>query len=203
MSIVIVPSRQPTRPGRERRADRRIERRVERRVERRRLQRHDVLSGRLAELHAIGTLLEQAAEVVDLGWLQGAWFRVATTDGTEAVTAYDLHLADTHPVTGACLVGAVVHAAGGPAAARSQLVQRTLDLTWHVLREDAERPIHWCPGPRMRMMHVLDLTQWNDAPSRTQGQVVELLRAARSAAGVQRDRCLVEQAAIENAGAVR
>ena len=144
-------------------------------------------------------LLEQAADVVELGWVQGAWFTVAAADGTRAVTAYDLRQADTYPVTGACLVGAVVHAAGGPATARSQLVQRTLDLTWHVLREDSERAIRWCPGPGTRMMRVLDLTHWNDAPHRTQDEVAGLLRAAQQAAGVQRTQTLAEGSAIAEA----
>ena len=182
MSIATVPSGRLTRPGR-----------AGRRAERRRLERQDVLSVRLAELLSIGDLLGRPAEVVDRGWLQGAWFTVATAQGTHPVTAYDLRLADTHPVTGACLVGAVVHAAGGPATARSQLVQRTLDLTWHTLREDPERPIRWCPGPRTRMVHVLDLTRWNDAPTRSQDQVVDLLLAAKQSAGAQRDQCLLEQ----------
>ena len=105
-------------------------------AERRRLKRQDALSSRLAELRAIGALLEQAAEVVEAGWVQGAWFTVATPGGDRAVTAYDMGLAVTQPVTGACLVGAVVQAAGGPAEVRSQLVQRSLDLAWHALRED-------------------------------------------------------------------
>jgi hypothetical protein len=193
MSTVIAPSRQATRPGRARRA--------ERRAERRRLRRHDALSRQLAELHAAGQLLEQAAEVVGHGWLQGAWFTVDTDDGTKAVTAYNLRLADTHPVAAACLVGSIVHAAGGPATAGSPLVQHTLDLTWHVLREDSERAIGRHPAPRTRMMRVLDLTHWNDAPGRTQGEVVDLLRNTRQAAGVQRERCLAERSALAHADA--
>jgi hypothetical protein len=141
-------------------------------------------------------LLDHAVEVVDLGWVQGAWFTVATDDATKAVTAYDLRQVDTHPVSGACLVGAVVHAAGGPATVGSQLVQRTLDLTWHVLREDPGRPVRWSPAPRTRMIRVLDLTHWNDAPERTQGEVVGLLRAARRAAGEQREGCLTARSAV-------
>jgi hypothetical protein len=170
--------------------------RHERRAERRRLKRQDVLSGRLAELHAIRALLEQAAEVVSGGWVQGAWFTVATASGKRAVTAYDLGVAVNRPVTGACLVGAVVQAAGGPATVRSQLVQRALDLAWHTLREDPDRPVRWCPGPRMRMMRVLELTHWNDALGRTQGEVVDLLLAARQTADVQRDMCRAEQAEL-------
>src|SRR5919202_1572201 len=110
--------------------------RRDRRAERRRLKRQDALSGQLAELHAICALLEQAADVVSAGWVQGAWFTVATPRGKRAVTAYGLSMAESSPVTGACLVGAIVQAAGGPATVRSQLVQRTLDVTWHALRED-------------------------------------------------------------------
>jgi hypothetical protein len=171
-------------------------RRRERLAERRRLQRHDALSVRLAELHAIRALLEQAAEVVSGGWVQGAWFTVATAHGKRAVTAYNLGVAESRPVTGACLVGAVVHAAGGPATVRSQLVQRTLDLAWHTLREDPARPVRWCPGPRLRMMRVLELTHWNDAPERTQGEVVGLLLAAQRTADVQRDLCRAERATL-------
>jgi hypothetical protein len=184
MSTVVVPSHRTTRTRRERRA------------ERRRLRRHDVLSARLAELHAMERLLDQAVEVVDLGWAQGAWFTVSADGATRAVTAYDLRQVDIHPVSGACLVGAVVHAAGGPKTVGSQLVQRTLDLTWHVLREDLGRAVRWSPAPHTRMIRVLDLTHWNDDPERTQGEVVGLLRATRRAAGDQRRQCLAERSAV-------
>lgn len=182
MSTVIAPFDLPTRWGRH-----------ERRAERRRLRHQDALSSRLAELHAIRALLEQATDVVSGGWVQGAWFTVATASGKQDVTAYDLRLAVNRPVTGACLVGAVVQAAGGPATVRSQLVQRTLDLTWHALREVPGRPVQWCPGPHVRMMQVLELTHWNDARGRTQGEVVDLLLAARQTADVQQDMCRAEQ----------
>ena len=171
-------------------------RRHERRAERRRLKKQDELSGRLAELHNIRALLGDAAEVVGGGWVQGAWFTVATASGRRDVTAYDLGVAEDRPVTGACLVGGVVQAGGGPATVRSQLVQRTLDLTWHTLREEPDRPVRWCPGPRVRMMRVVDLTHWNDAPGRTQREVVDLLLAARETADVQRDLCRAELAEL-------
>ena len=154
-------------------------RRRDRRAERRRLKRQDRLSARAAQLHAIRDLLEQAADVVSHGWVQGSWFRVATAGGERVVTAYDLRLAIDHPVMGACLVGAVVHAAGGPETVRSQRVQRTLDVVWHALREDPDQPVRWCPGPPRRMLHVLDLTAWNDSAGRTQDEVVDLLLSAR------------------------
>ena len=155
-----------------------------------------MLSARLAELHTIHTLLEQAIEIVRGGWVQGAWFAVDMGGRTRAVTAPEIHLTTDHPVTGACLVGAVVQAGGGPAAVRSQPVQRTLDLVWHSLREDAGQPVRWCPGPPVRAIHVLDLTLWNDAPDRTRSHVVELLLSSVATADAQRERCRSEQAAL-------
>jgi len=184
----VAPLAQLSRPGRR-----------ERRAERRRLRNLDALSARLAELHAIRALLEQTCEVVDAGWVQGAWFTVATASGERAVTAYDLSLAMDRPVTGACLVGAVVQAAGGPASVRSQLVQRTLDLTWHALREEPERPVHWCPGPQVRMLQVLELTHWNDAPQRTRRDVIDLLHAALRTANIELQRCRAEQRVLTTA----
>jgi hypothetical protein len=185
VSITLVPRSRDTQPGRR-----------ERRAERRRLRRLDAISTRLAELHAIGELLERSADVVRHGWVQGAWFTVLDGDDTRAVTAYHLKAAVERPVTGACMVGAVVHAAGGPAAVKSQLVQRTLDLLWHTLREGAEQPVRWCPGPHVRMMQVVELTHWNDRPGRTQGEVAGLLESARTAVDVQRGLCRTERAEL-------
>ena len=173
--------------------------RRERRAERRRLRRLDALSARLAELHAIRALLQRTAEVVDAGWVQGAWFTVAGPGGNRAVTADQLDLLMDRPVVGACLVGGVVQAAGGPATVRSQLVQRTLDLTWHALREDTSQPVRWCPGPRVRTMHVLEMTAWNDAPERTQADVQDLLQSARELAEVQLRRCRAERLVLTTA----
>jgi hypothetical protein len=171
-----------------------------RRAERIRLKRLDAMSARLAELHAVQDLLARAADVVGHGWIQDAWFEVTTDDGPRQVTAYDLRSAIEHPVSGACLVGSVVEAAGGPSTVRSQLVQRTLDVLWHALREDPARPVRWCPGPGIRAIQLLELTHWNDAPGRRQEQVVELLHAARTTAGVQRELCRVEHAALARSG---
>jgi hypothetical protein len=158
-----------------------------RRAERRRLKQLDALAARLGELQSMTALLERSAEVIRGGWVQGAWFTVRSPGGAKAVTAYNLRHAVDQEVTGACLVGAVVHAAGGPSTVRTQLVQRTLDLLWHTLREDSGRAVRWCPGPRVRMMQVLDLTHWNDASHRKQRQVVDLLVSARHSAVAQRE----------------
>jgi hypothetical protein len=154
------------------------------RHERRRLARQDRIAAHLAELHHIELLLAEAVTVVSAGWVQHGWFAVADErHGTRVLTAHDLDALETRPVTGACLVGAVVHAAGGPPNVHSQLVQRALDLTWHTLHEDSHRPVHWCPAPPVRDAHVRDLTRWNDHPKRTADQVAALLEdTARSAA---------------------
>lgn len=148
--------------------------------------RQDAVSARLAELHLIRSVLDDATAVVRAGWVQRGWF--TTTDargGVRVVTAHDLDDLRSRPVTGACLVGAVVAAGGGPSSVRSQLVQRTLDLTWHALREDPGALVRWCPAPAVRMAHVRDLTRWNDHPARTVSDVVRLLGSARGVADQQ------------------
>ena len=154
------------------------------RAERRRLLRCDATSARLAELHAVRDLLADAAAVIEHGWVQHAWFAVATPRGERLLTARQVRHVYEYPVTGACLAGSVVLAAGGPDQARTQLVQRTLDLTWHALLDDLEPPAALCPSPQVRAMRLLDLTRWNDAPRRTQGEVVDLVRRTTSLARV-------------------
>ncbi|MGH3334475.1 MAG: DUF6197 family protein [Nocardioides sp.] len=189
MSTVMTRADRLVRPGRR-----------ERRAARLRLRRVDALSAQLAQLHAIRTLLEQAIEIVLGGWVQGAWFAVDMGGRNRAVTAPEIRLTTDHLVSGACLVGAVVQAGGGAAAVRSQPVQRALDLVWHSLQEDAGQRVRWCPGPPVRMMHVLDLTHWNDAPDRTRGDVVELLRSSVATADAQRERCRSEQSVLVSPG---
>jgi hypothetical protein len=131
-------------------------------------------------------LLEQAAALVSAGWVQNAWFSVVDSrGGVVNLTGYDVDRASQEPVSGACLVGGIVHAAGGPRSVRSQLVQRTLDLTWHVLQEDEGTPVRWCPAPPVRAAHVRDLTRWNDHPRRTAADVRALLDRAVHAADLQ------------------
>jgi hypothetical protein len=186
MSIHTVRLDRPTRASRR-----------ERRAERRRLERLDATSAHLAELHAMDALFERAAEVVERGWVQGAWFTVVTRGGRRNVTAYGLRAAENRPVVGACLVGAVVHAGGGPAAVKTQLVRRSLDLTWHVLHADPDQRVQWCPGPDVRMLRLLDLTRWNDAPGRTRSEVVGLLVAARRHADLERSRYLADAGQLD------
>lgn len=177
MSTVHSSVDRPTRSGRR-----------QRRAARRQLRRQDSISARLAELHAMHDLLERGAEVIGTGWLQRGWFTVMTAEGLQAVTAHNLNDAVGQPVVGACLVGSVVEGAGGPAAVRTQLVQRTLDLLWHTLREGPDRPVRWCADPQTRALRVRDLTGWNDSPTRTRDDVLTLLVAAQRTADTERDR---------------
>lgn len=170
--------------------------RTRRRHERRRLARHDRLSARLAELARIEELLVSAEAIVGEGWVQHAWFRYRDTeDRVRLATVHDLGRMAGRPVVGACLVGAVVQAGGGPHAATSQLVARSLDLTWHTWRDDAG-VVEWCPSPPVRQARVRDLTRWNDAPGRTAGQVTALLEASAHRAMVESGRVREERLAL-------
>lgn len=138
--------------------------------------RRDRLTARLFELREIGELAGRAAAVIDRGWVQYGWYRYRDID---AQPAGGLDPGDHDSVAAACLVGAVVHAGGGRRAFTSQLVQRTLDLTWSTLYGLDGDSLAWCPPPAVRFSHLRDLTRWNDAPARTQAEVLDLLAATR------------------------
>ena len=59
--------------------------------------------------------------------------------------------------------------------------------------------MRWCPGPRVRTMHVLEMTAWNDAPERRQADVQDLLQSARTLAEVQLRRCREERLVLTTA----
>lgn len=159
------------------------------RRERRRRARQDEVSARLAELHLMKALLEDAADVVASGWVQHAWFSYRCEQGHEhTAVARPLHMMEGSTVTGACLVGAIVHSGGGPASVRTQLVQRSLDIAWHALYEDEGRSVRWCPAPSVRMAHVRDLTRWNDHPQRRAEEVHALLETAGQATVLETER---------------
>jgi hypothetical protein len=163
--------------------------RRQRRRHRRRLAELDRRAAHLAGLHQVRAVLAAACEVLDTGWIRHSWFAYQDAQGrTRIATAHGAHRLGDHPVTAACLVGAIVQAGGGPAsggpggglaAVRSQPVQRALDVTWHALHGGGPaEPVGWCPPPPVRAAHVRDLTRWNDQPARTHDEVTGLLRAA-------------------------
>jgi hypothetical protein len=174
--------------------------RRERRRRRRALAAQDWLSAKLAELFRIDALLEEATLVVERGWTQHAWFTYVDGTGSQfAVKVCTPRVARklaTQQVTSACLVGAVVTAGGGPAEARGQLVQRTLDLIWHTSFRGGDEPIRWDPSSAERLCHAIDLVRWNDRPDRTPDEVVTLLDRARGVTCVEVARTRAQQREI-------
>jgi hypothetical protein len=163
--------------------------RRERRRLRRDLREQDRVSAKLAELHRIVTLLDDATQVVEHGWLQHGWFAFVDRAGERRIvvgcTPRMARALDPDQVVSACLVGAIVLAGGGPTEARSQLVQRTIDLTWHAAFRGTSEPVRWCPSPVERSGHMIDLVRWNDHPPRTSPQVAALLARARDLADAE------------------
>jgi hypothetical protein len=166
--------------------------RRERRRLRRALRAQDRLSARLAELHSIEALLGEAAHVVERGWMQHGWFAYVDPSGVRRIvtgcTPRITRRLSPEQVVTTCLVGAIVHAAGGPSQAHSQLVQRTIDLTWHASFRGAHEPIRWCPPAVERAGHVMDLVRWNDRPGRASDEVAALLRRTRVLARTEAER---------------
>lgn len=162
------------RPAERRRGDRRG-----RLAERRLLARQDRLTARLMELRSIAELVAQARVVIEAGWIQHSWYSYRTAENEPDE--------QRSTVAGACLVGAIVHAAGGPQAFNTQLVQRSLDLTWNTLYGVAGDSLAWCPAPAVRTSHLRDLTRWNDQPARTKAEVGDLLMATETETGRLRE----------------
>ena len=149
----------------------------------RQLRLRDETSARLAELHHMTDILNQAADLIGGGWLQHSWFAYLDDTGrTRTVTAHNVNRMAGRPVVGACLVGGIVEAGGGLSNVRSQAVQRAVDLTWHTLHEIQVPANHWTSAPEVRMHQVRDLTRWNDHPNRTAPQAEALLRRSSAAA---------------------
>lgn len=133
-----------------------------------------------ARLDAARVVIATAAGVVAQGWIQHAWYQVRDdTDAVRTVTARDLGLLECGPVVAACLVGAVVHAAGGRYAAHDQVTGDSIDLVWTAAFAGGDRSgVSFSPPPSVRALRVLDLTRWNDRPGRCLAEVLELLDTA-------------------------
>jgi hypothetical protein len=143
----------------------------------RRLAEQDRRTARLAELHHIRAVLGDAETVIRAGWTQKTLYAcVDDRDRRHPVDPRDSAFDE------ACLVGAVVHAAGGPEKAHGQLAQRTLDVVWHALYRGPDRPVGGCPPPGLRAARVVDLARWNDRRERTRADVLALLSAAATVA---------------------
>lgn len=129
----------------------------------------------------VAQALGAADAVLARGWVQDAWFHVRQRSGrVRAVGPLELHLLQTGPVVGACLVGSVVEAVGGHGQARSAVTARTLDTLWDALQQHLGQPATargGAPAERVR-----ELARWNDASGRTGPQVRALVASARASA---------------------
>jgi hypothetical protein len=150
------------------------------RSERRGLARIDRAAAMRATLTQVLAVLDAAEDVIAAGWLQEAWFAYRDRTGREwAVGTADAATVAAEAVSRACLVGAVLMGAGGPAAATTPQARRGIEAVWHVLHRDERDPVPWCSGPVVGGAHVRDLTLWNDRPGRSAAEVREVLGRAR------------------------
>jgi hypothetical protein len=174
-------------------------RRSDRKRLRRALRDQDRRSAKLAELHRIDALLAEATHLVEKGWMQHGWFAYVAPSGERRIvtgcTPRITRTVSPDQVVSACLVGAIVNAGGGPSQVRSQLVQRTIDLTWHASFRGAHEPVRWCPSPVERAGHVMDLVRWNDRPERTSHEVAAVLERTRFLAQAEAERTQQRQQA--------
>jgi len=136
----------------------------------------DRRSGRLRRLSNACVTLDAARAVVERGWVQGRWFPPGSApDGRDGA------------VSGACLIGAVVTAAGAstPAAAIVE-AGPAIDVLWDAWQETRGMVGPGVAGraaaPAVRAARIRDLTRWNDQPGRTRDEVVALIELASSRA---------------------
>lgn len=139
----------------------------------------------LARLEEVRGVLEEARDILARGWVQDDFFLVVDRRG-RIVPADPLHLGlmPAGSVVGACLVGALVHGARTlDPRLRDAGHLAAVDAAWEALQEvqsgeaGATRP---ASSPAQRAGRVRDLTRWNDAPGRSQGEVLRLLDVAVS-----------------------
>jgi hypothetical protein len=146
----------------------------------------DIRSARQQRLGEVCAVLEGARDLLDAGWVQDRWY-VRQASPTARRGASSLRHRDAGPVTGACLVGAVVHATGqGDAEAGLLEAGSALDVLWDAWQESRGMGGAGVAGraapPDVRAARVRDLTRWNDQPGRTREEVLGLLDLAVSRA---------------------
>lgn len=133
-------------------------------------------------------MLEGARAVIERGWLQGGWYADARQPRSlAAVGAPKVRPPLVTQVTGACLVGAVVHATcqRDPTAGLIEAAP-ALDVVWDAWQESRGLGGPGVAGraaPReVRAARVRDLIRWNDQPGRNRAEVLGLLDLAVSRA---------------------
>ena len=142
----------------------------------------------LAQLNRQLTVLEGARTELEVGWVQGGWWTVSSSDGSpRLVTGYAAAGGNPDHVDGACLVGALVRAGSHRPDARSD-VGRAVDAVYDALWASRGQPRAPLPGglppvppPEVRLARVRTLTQWNDRAERTRAEVLAVMDRAISA----------------------
>src|ERR1700736_3203123 len=122
----------------------------------------------LAQLNRQLALLEKARTELQVGWVQGGWWTVSSSDGSpRLVTGYAPAAAGGSPghVDGVCLVGALVRARSHRPDARSD-VGRAVDAVYDALWASRGQPRAPLPGglppvppPDVRLARGRALTQ--------------------------------------------
>lgn len=151
------------------------------------LRHHERELARLRAIDSARAALSGASALVEAGWMQGAWFQVQDAGGRcRSIGPLELRLLEGRQIIGACLVGAVVEAAGGTRQSQSTPAGRALDLLWDTLQEERGWPtsptFDIVCAPTVRAARVRELTAWNDETGRTRSDVLGLISAADSRA---------------------
>jgi hypothetical protein len=149
--------------------------------------RRDAELERVRQLEGARAVLERARTLIAQGWVQDAFYIVRGRNGeSRPVSPFGLLLLTRTDVVGACLVGAVAHAAGSvDRRDRRGQAGLAVDTLWHTLAEDPsyERvPVapYDAVHPAARAARVRELARWNDEPARTRDEVLGLVDRAVS-----------------------
>jgi hypothetical protein len=129
--------------------------------------------------HDALAVLTAARAVIRRGWVQNTWYTVETPAGRRRTmqSIFPSRLDRTH-VVGACLVGAVMHAAWQQSP-RPERAYPAIDALWHALVGGGDpagaEPVGPLCSPPVRVARVRDLTNWNDRRYRTKEEVLGLV----------------------------
>ncbi|WP_139209927.1 DUF6197 family protein [Microlunatus flavus] len=139
-------------------------------------------------LDRVRAALEQArTDLVEHGWAQRAWFSVGADGGTVRLATSAEAFALVRPtgtVAGACLVGAMLRRAEDPDRATTHDdVWGAVDELYEALHErmgHGSLPPGRVDAHHRRQAKLRVLTAWNDAPTTTRADVLDLLDRAVS-----------------------
>jgi hypothetical protein len=130
-------------------------------------------------------LLDGARAELSAGWLQGGWWTppAGRRDRQTVQAGPAVDSSNPHTVTAVCLVGALIRA--GSRQGRDAEVGRAIDAVYDAIWESRGQPAATPGGgpilvssPQVRLARVQWLTRWNDAPGRTNDEVLNILDRA-------------------------